>query len=33
MTTVPRVQPIALKDYEVKQSTYNIVGRLPIRSI
>jgi hypothetical protein len=36
MTTVaatPTISPIALKEYEVKQSKYNIVGKLPIRSI
>jgi hypothetical protein len=32
-TTTPTINPIALKDYEVKQSKYNIVGKLPIRSI
>ena len=30
---VPTINPIALKEYEVKQSKYNIVGKLPIRSI
>lgn len=36
MTTsniTPSISPIALKEYEVKQSKYNIVGKLPIRSI
>ena len=30
---VPHINPIALKEYEVKQSKYGIVGKLPIRSI
>ena len=30
---IPSISPIALKEYEVKQSKYNIVGKLPIRSI
>ena len=30
---VPTISPIALKEYEVKQSKYNIVGKLPIRTI
>ena len=29
----PTINPISLKEYEAKQSEYNIVGRLPIRSI
>jgi hypothetical protein len=34
MTAItPSISPIALKEYEVKQSKYNIVGKLPIRSI
>ncbi len=32
-TATPVISPIALKEYEVKQSKYNIVGKLPIRSI
>jgi hypothetical protein len=31
--SVPPVKPIALKEFEVKQSKSNIVGKLPIRSI
>ena len=29
----PVISPIALKEYEVKQSESAIVGKLPIRSI
>jgi hypothetical protein len=29
----PTISPIALREYEVKQSKYNIVGKVPIRSI
>ncbi len=32
-TTTHTINPIALKEYEVKPSKYNIVGKLPIRSI
>ncbi len=32
-TTTPTINQIALKEYGVKQSKYNIVGKLPIRSI
>ncbi len=32
-TATPIISPIALKEYEVKQSKYNIVGKLPIRCI
>ena len=31
--SVPSVQPIKLKEYEVRQSKYNVVGKLPIRSV
>ena len=30
---VPTIKPIKLKEYEVKQSKYNVVSKLPIRSI
>ena len=30
---VPTIEPIKIKQYEVKQSKYPQVGRLPIRSI
>ena len=30
---IPTIKPIKLKEYEVKQSKYNIVPRLPTRSI
>lgn len=33
VAATPTISPIALKEYEVKQSKYNIVGKLPIRSI
>ena len=33
VAATPAISPIALKEYEVKQSKYNIVGKLPIRSI
>jgi hypothetical protein len=33
VTATPTISPIALKEYEAKQSKYNIVGQLPIRSI
>ena len=29
----PKVVPIQIKEYTVKQSSYNVVGQLPIRSI
>ena len=29
----PYIQPIHTKEYTVKQSTYDVVGKLPIRSI
>ena len=31
--SVPSIQPIKLKEYEVRQSKYNVVGKLPIRSV
>ena len=30
---IPTIKPIKLKEYEVKQSKYNIASKLPIRSI
>jgi ABC-type sugar transport system ATPase subunit len=30
---IPTIKPIKLKEYEVKQSKYNIVPRLPTRTI
>ena len=30
---VPTIKPIKLTEYEVKQSKYNVVSKLPIRSI
>ena len=33
MEKVPDIKPIKLKEYNVKQSTYNMVGRIPIRQI
>ena len=31
--TTPSIQPNKLKEYEVRQSKYNVVGKLPIRSV
>ena len=31
--TTPKIEPINIKDYTVKQSNYETVGKLPIRSI
>ena len=33
MEKVPDIKPIRLKEYNVKQSKYNMVGRIPIRQI
>ena len=30
---IPIIKPIKLKEYEVKQSKYNVASKLPIRSI
>ena len=30
---IPKIQPIKLKEYEVKQSKYNVVSKLPMRSV
>ena len=32
-TEVPKIQPIRTKEYEVKQSKYEMVGKLPTRAI
>ena len=31
--TPPKIEPVTIKEYEVKQSKYNIVSKLPMRSI
>ena len=31
--SVPKIEPISIKEYTVKQSKYEVVGKLPIRSI
>ena len=31
--TTPEIKPIKIKEYTVKQSKYQVVGKLPIRSI
>ncbi len=33
MEKIPDIKPIKLKEYNVKQSKYNMVGRIPIRQI
>ncbi len=33
MEQIPDIKPIKLKEYNVKQSKYNMVGRLPVRQI
>ena len=33
MSLVPKVNPIHLKEFEVKQSKYDVAGKLPIRSV
>ena len=30
---IPTIKPIRLKEYEVKQSKYNVASKLPMRSI
>jgi len=30
---IPTIKPIKLKEYEVKQSKYNVVSKLPMRSV
>ena len=29
----PKIEPILTKDFEVKQSKYDVAGKLPIRSV
>ena len=31
--SVPKIEPINIKEYTVKQSKYEVVGKLPIRSV
>ena len=31
--TTPEIEPIKIKEYTVKQSKYEVAGKLPIRSI
>ena len=31
--STPKIQPLHIKEYTVKQSSYDVVGKLPIRSI
>ena len=33
MTLIPKIEPKEMKEYTVKQSKYEVVGKLPIRSI
>ena len=33
MKKTPDIKPIKIKEYEVKQSEYDHVGKLPIRSL
>jgi len=33
MSEIPKIQPIKLKEYEVKQSKYDVVPKLPLRAI
>ena len=33
MSQAPKIQPIQLKEYNVKQSSYNVAPRLPMRSM
>ena len=33
MKKTPDIKPIKIKEYEVKQSDYDHVGKLPIRSL
>ena len=32
-TKTPKIEPIQVKEYTAKQSEYDIVGKLPIRSV
>ncbi|MFM7978596.1 MAG: hypothetical protein ACKPKO_04705 [Candidatus Fonsibacter sp.] len=31
--TAPKIEPIKMREYTVKQSKYEVVGRLPLRAI
>ncbi len=31
--SVPKIEPISIKEYTVKQSKHSVVGKLPIRSV
>ncbi|MFM7978850.1 MAG: hypothetical protein ACKPKO_06000 [Candidatus Fonsibacter sp.] len=31
--TAPTIEPIHIREYTVKQSKYDVVGRLPLRAI
>ena len=31
--STPTIKPLSVKEFEVKQSKYNVVGTLPIRTI
>ena len=33
MEKIPDIKPIKLKEYNVKQSKYDMVGRIPVRQI
>ena len=33
MKPVPKIEPIQVKEYTVRQSKYDVVGKLPIRSV
>ena len=33
MSLVPKIEPIQLKEYKTKQSKYDVVGKLPIRTV
>ena len=33
MKKAPKIEPIQVKEYTVKQSDYEVVGKLPIRSV
>jgi len=33
MSEIPQIKPIKLKEYEVKQSKYDVVSKLPVRAV
>ncbi len=33
MSFIPKIEPISVKEYITKQSKYDIVGKLPIRTV